>query len=253
MLTTLDERCHFQLTLDNGLHCVTTNWTELGKTAPVGQEFELVVFDDLEFQLTLQTRLKQPKPAAPSIDYSTTQSTKTTKTSKFKNLLRSPQKRRELEQKQRDEDEAHAAMQRQRDIDLKRASYRPTAWDLQHEIVGSDGSFARAYVSLSNYEKQAYGRPYNVDVPCFNEWAVEDKAITSSTRSKLGGIQRRPPYKIGKIELQLLYIPKPRGVQDDEMPRSISAAMRELKEAESLVEQRFEGQLSQQGGDCPVS
>ena len=32
---------YFCLTLDNGLHCVTTSWLELGKNAPIGQEFEL--------------------------------------------------------------------------------------------------------------------------------------------------------------------------------------------------------------------
>lgn len=31
----------FCLTLDNGLHCVTTSWLELAKNAPIGQEFEL--------------------------------------------------------------------------------------------------------------------------------------------------------------------------------------------------------------------
>ena len=48
MLTILtDERTYFQLTLDNGLHCVTTSWLELGRAAPIGQEFELVVLNDL--------------------------------------------------------------------------------------------------------------------------------------------------------------------------------------------------------------
>lgn len=32
---------YFCLTLDNGLHCVTTSWLELAKNAPIGQEFEL--------------------------------------------------------------------------------------------------------------------------------------------------------------------------------------------------------------------
>ncbi|KAK1076439.1 Bud site selection protein bud4, partial [Friedmanniomyces endolithicus] len=52
-----NDRVYFQLTLDNGLHCVTTADLELGKTAPIGQEFELVVQEDLEFQLTLTTKL----------------------------------------------------------------------------------------------------------------------------------------------------------------------------------------------------
>ena len=35
------EPTYFCMTLDNGLHCVTTSWLELGKNAPIGQEFEL--------------------------------------------------------------------------------------------------------------------------------------------------------------------------------------------------------------------
>ena len=35
------QQTYFCLTLDNGLHCVTTSWLELGKNAPIGQEFEL--------------------------------------------------------------------------------------------------------------------------------------------------------------------------------------------------------------------
>ena len=60
-----DERSFFALTLDNGLHCVTTSWLQLGRSAPIGQEFELVVLNELEFQLTLQMKLEQPKPQPP--------------------------------------------------------------------------------------------------------------------------------------------------------------------------------------------
>ncbi|CRK23727.1 hypothetical protein BN1708_018055, partial [Verticillium longisporum] len=45
-----NERSWFSLTLDNGVHCVTTAWLELARNAPIGQEFELVVPNDLEFQ-----------------------------------------------------------------------------------------------------------------------------------------------------------------------------------------------------------
>lgn len=232
---------------------MTTKWKELGRNALVGQEFELVVFDDVEFQLTLQTRLQRPKSIASTLSSTTIPTFKLSKPSKLTRLLSSPKKRREQEQKQREEEEAHAALQRQHDMKRQRSSRRPTAWDLQHELVGADGSFARAYVSLSSHERQAYGRPCVVEVPCFNEWAVEDKAISSSTRSKLGGAQRRPPYKIGRIELQLLYLPKPKGTATEDMPKSIIAAMKVLNEAETAKEVFFEGHLSQQGGDCPVS
>ncbi|KAI8942232.1 hypothetical protein NX059_000315 [Plenodomus lindquistii] len=245
------ERTQFQLTLDNGLHCVTTSWLELGQSAPIGQEFELVVLDDLEFQLTLQTKLEPPPvpqivaPPVRAVNHKKSQSA-------FRNLLSSPKKRREQERKAQ-EDAERQALQEQQDAQaaLKR-NHQATAWELLHDLVGPDGSFGRAYVCLNNYESQAYGRPYTVDVPCFNEWAV-DNANASSVKSKRGGVVRRPPYRVGKLTLQLLYVPKPKGATDDDMPKSMNACIRELKAAEQIKDVSWEGTLSQQGGDCPVS
>jgi len=72
-------------------------------------------------------------------------------------------------------------------------------------------------------------------------------------KSKRGGVVRRPPYKVGKLSLQLLYIPKPKGAKDEDMPKSMNGCIRELKEAEEVGGRSYEGHLSQQGGDCPVS
>ena len=56
----------------------------------------------------------------------------------------------------------------------------------------------------------------------------------------------------------MMYVPKPRGAKDEDMPKSMNSAMRELRETEAKVVQQnqphsWEGHLSQQGGDCPVS
>ncbi|KAJ4298294.1 Bud site selection protein bud4 [Kalmusia sp. IMI 367209] len=241
------ERTWFQLTLDNGLHCVTTSWLELGHSAPIGQEFELVVLDDLEFQLTLQTKLEPP--AQPVVTAAPVKIVNHKKShSAFRNLLSSPKKRKEQERKQQEEAE-RLALQQQQKAQAKR-SHQATAWDLLHDLVGPDGSFARAYVCLKNHERQAYGRPLNVDIPCFNEWAVDDTGA-SSVKSKRGGVVRRPPYRVGKLALQLLYVPKPKNAKDEDMPKSMNACIRELREAEEVKNQSWEGPLSQQGGDCP--
>ncbi|KAF1961801.1 DUF1709-domain-containing protein [Byssothecium circinans] len=241
------ERTWFQLTLDNGLHCVTTSWLELGHSAPIGQEFELVVLDDLEFQLTLQTKLEPPaQPIVTAAPVKTVNHKKSH--SAFRNLLSSPKKRKEQERKQQEE-ARRVALQQQQEAQAKRQQ-QATSWDLLHNLVGPDGSFARAYVCLKNHEDQAYGRPLTVDIPCFNEWAVDDTGA-SSVKSKRGGVVRRPPYRVGKLTLQLLYVPKPKNAKDDDMPKSMNACIRELKEAEDIKEKSWEGVLSQQGGDCP--
>ncbi|KAL3484294.1 hypothetical protein BJX62DRAFT_218922 [Aspergillus germanicus] len=234
------ERSYFALTLDNGLHCVTTAWLELGKTAPIGQEFELIVQNDLEFQLTLQMKVDEEKFKAPEPTPSSSPARQ--KQSTFSRVFASPRKRKELDMKQQ------LASQQQ-----KKQDPNAPVWERLKSIVAQDGSFARAYIALSDHEKHSFGRPYTVDVACFNEWAVEEQA--SSVKSKKSTMssmsQRRPPYKIGKLELQLLFVPKPKGAKDDDMPKSMNACIREMREAESASTRSYEGYLSQQGGDCP--
>ncbi|MCJ1465642.1 Bud site selection protein bud4 [Pseudocyphellaria aurata] len=246
------ERSYFALTLDNGLHCVTTAWLELGKAAAIGQEFELIVLDDLEFQLTLQTKLEEPK-VKPIVE-SPIKEVKMPKQSTFSRVFGSPRKRKELELKHQEEAQK-AERQRQQAAQASRLSVQPSAWDLLHCLVAKDGSFARSYVCLKDHESKIYGRPLTVDVPCFNEWATEDAQTTSSIKSKRsnarGAMQRRAPYKIGKLELQLLFVPKPKGSKSGDMPKSMNACIRELKEAEAATTKKWEGHLSQQGGDCP--
>ncbi len=249
------ERSYFALTLDNGLHCVTTAWLELGKTAPIGQEFELVVLNDLEFQLTLQTKLEEPK-AKPVAESPTKASKSPSKPSTFSRVFASPRKRKEMELRQQEEAQ-RADRQRQEAAQASRRAAQPTAYDLLHKLVAKDGSFARSYVCLNDHESSAYGKPYTVDVPCFNEWATEEAHNGSSVKSRRGQVhghvQRRAPYKVGKLELQLLYVPKPKGAKGEDMPKSMNACIRELKDAETASPKKWEGHLSQQGGDCPVS
>ncbi|KAH2469957.1 hypothetical protein KXW63_005082 [Aspergillus fumigatus] len=234
------ERSYFALTLDNGLHCVTTAWLELGKTAPIGQEFELIVQNDLEFQLTLQMKVDDAKfraqePAAPA-------SPAKQKASTFSRVFASPRKRKEMEMKQQ------LASQQQKNKDVNAG-----VWDKLRTLIARDGSFGRAYVALSDHEKYAFGRPYTVDVACFNEWAVDEQpsSVKSKKSTSNATSQRRPPYKIGKLELQLLFVPKPKGGKDEDMPKSMNACIREMREAEAASSRTWEGFLSQQGGDCP--
>ncbi|KAJ8122195.1 hypothetical protein ONZ43_g1548 [Nemania bipapillata] len=230
-----NERTWFSLTLDNGVHCVTTAWLELARNAPIGQEFELVVPNDLEFQLTLNVKLEKPK-APKHIPVSPTKMSKP-KTSAFSRVFASPKKRKEMEARQRAEEEAYAQAQWEATSKL---SLAPTAWDLLSPLAAEDGSFARSYVCLKEHESRCYGRPYMVEIAAFNEWATED-----------AGIVRRAPYKIGKLEVQLLFVPRPKGNTDDDMPKSMNSCIRELKAAEERLSRNWEGHLSQQGGDCP--
>ncbi|KXG54620.1 uncharacterized protein PGRI_077640 [Penicillium griseofulvum] len=232
------ERSYFALTLDNGLHCVTTSWLEMGKSAPIGQEFELIVQNDLEFQLTLQMKIDESKfqtqePAA---------SPSRQKASALSRVFASPRRRKELDIKQ----QMQSQEQKAKDVNAP-------VYERLRNLVARDGSFGRAYVALSDHEQQAFGRPHIVDVACFNEWAVEEQMSSVKSKKSATSIntQRRPPYKIGKLEVQLLFVPKPKGSKDEDMPKSMNACIREMRDAESVASRSWEGFLSQQGGDCP--
>ncbi|KAK7733218.1 Bud site selection protein bud4 [Diaporthe eres] len=244
-----NERTWFSLTLDNGVHCVTTAWLELARNAPIGQEFELVVPNDLEFQLTLNVKLERPPPQRMA---QSPASPRKTKTSTFSRVFASPKKRKEMELRQKEEDERLA--RQQREANARKTAANPTAWDLLSPLAAEDGSFARAYVCLKEHETRCFGRPYVVDVACFNEWATEEAGFASSVKSKRGStsIVRKAPYKIGKLELQLLFVPRPKGATDDDMPKSMNSCIREMKAAEERRSRNWEGNLSQQGGDCPL-
>lgn len=245
-----DERTWFSLTLDNGVHCVTTAWLELARNAPIGQEFELVVPSDLEFQLTLNVKLEKPEPK--KVVLSPTKITRP-KTSTFSRVFASPKKRKEMELRAKEEEERLA--KQHRDAQARQMNAHPTAWDLLSPLTAEDGSFARAYICLKEHETKCFGRPYLTDVATFNEWATEEAGFASSVKSKRGNtaVVRRAPYKIGKLELQLLFVPRPKGTTEEDMPKSMNSCIREMKVAEERLSQNWEGHLSQQGGDCPVS
>lgn len=250
-LFVLGEKTWFNLTLDNGVHCVNTAWLELGKNAPIGQEFELIVPNELEFQLTLSAKLIKPLP--PKVVETTAKGFKVPKPSTLSKVFTSPKKRKEIEARYRREEQRYCL---QKEMDkTKSTSTEPTAWDLLSPFASADGSFGRSYVCLKDYEPKCYGRPHVVDVSCFNEWASESISSSSSVISKRSSTitRRRAPYKVAKLELQLLFVPKPRSATDEDMPKSMNSCIREMKEAEKALAHQWEGYLSQQGGDCPVS
>lgn len=142
----------------------------------------------------------------------------------------------------------------------------PDPWD---RFVAADGSFARAFVSLSQYEQEVYGVAKQVSIACFNEWTTEVTADNSNPSQSPSlntpseaVTKRRNPYPIAKLTCQLMFIP--RGRADESLPTSIEEAQQQLdlvrkqiaeakteEKKEKEVKEIFcEGYLSQLGGDC---
>lgn len=196
------------------MHCVTTSWLQLAKDSAINQEFELVVVKDLEFILTLHAKVDDPglNPSHRST---------------LSRIFSSPKKK------------------------AKEALPLPVNAFDGH--VAADGSFARAYISLHSYERAAMGRSCSTTISCFNEWAVDiDNIKVKGKKTSSGHALRKPPYKIGNLELQLLFVPTPPETNPDALPKSMNSCIRQLKDAEWHTSLLIEGYLSQQGGDCPV-
>jgi hypothetical protein len=160
--------------------------------------------------------------------------------------------------KNKDEDEEEKrrlALQHQRteDAACSQGAGNSSASGWLHELVGSDGSFGRTYVCLKDYESRAFGRPIMVDLPIFNEWALQDAGLVNFLMNKPEDAPKRRPYQIGTLSVQLVYVPRPKDATEEDMPTSINACIREMRVAEGPDLPEWEGFLRQQGGDCPVS
>lgn len=200
------EESYFCCILDNGKHCVTTPWHQLQTEQRIDQEFELIANHDLEFVLTLQAKYEEP--VMPARPKST-----------LGKILTSPKK------------------------------HRPQGSVTSLTLAGhvaSDGSFARAHLSLKQFQSHCMGRPLTTLVPVYNEWAIEP---TGHASSKMPQTRRRKPYQIAELEVQMLYVPP----CDDpsSFPTSIATAVRDLRDAEWHRQTHMSSYLSQRGADCP--
>lgn len=173
--------------------------------------------------MTLQTKLEKPPPkavATPPTPPPQPQKMPKPK-STFSRVFISPKKRKELERQQREQQQLLQQQQQQAQAQAQAQKTQPeeplSAWELLNGLVARDGSFARSYVCLKDFEQKAYGRPFITEINCFNEWAIEP----GSLKTKRGNNPvRRPPYRIGKLEVQMLFVPKPPGMTDVRLPPS---------------------------------
>lgn len=121
----------------------------------------------------------------------------------------------------------------------------PDLWD---HIVSNTGSFARCYIVESQYESEIFGRSRTYSIPLYNEWGQEKVEGKDSRDAKTHTWKRQEPYRIGCLEITLMYIP--RVSRYDRLPSSMQACHDELAAAKKCQEMHMEGFLSQEGGDC---
>ncbi|KAG5513562.1 hypothetical protein PMAC_000994 [Pneumocystis sp. 'macacae'] len=110
--------------------------------------------------------------------------------------------------------------------------------------LSNNGSFGRSYVSLKMLKDNAYGRSYITTIPCMNEWTR--KVVKGKNRQLL----KVKPYIICQLKIMAFYVPfvpeQPKGT----LPKSLSACIKDIKNAEWICKLHYEGFLIQHGGDC---
>lgn len=205
----------FTLTLDNGVHCVTTPEYNLeDNNVAIGKEFELTVADSLEFILTLKASYEKPRGTLVEVTEK--------KVVKSRNRL--------------------SRLFGSKDI-ITTTKFVPTeVKDTWANKFAPDGSFARCYIDLQQFEDQITGKALQFDLNCFNEWETMSNGDQPMRRGK--------PYKIAQLEVKMLYVPRsdPREI----LPTSIRSAYESINELNNEQNNYFEGYLHQEGGDCPI-
>ncbi|RLV91725.1 Bud site selection protein BUD4 [Spathaspora sp. JA1] len=201
----------FSITLDNGVHCIRTPDYDLdSRKVPIGKEFELTVGDSLEFILTMKATYDKPKETLVEVTER--------KTVKPKNRL--------------------SRFLGQKHIITTTKFVPKETQDSWKNKFAHDGSFARCYIDLQQYEGKITGKALNFDLNCFNEWEIKD----DNTRA--------PAYKIGQLEVKMLFVP--RSNPHEILPTSIRTAYESVNELCRELDTSYEGYLHQEGGDCNV-
>lgn len=202
----------FSITLDNGVHCIKTpNYNLDSLDVLIGKEFELTVGRSLEFILTMKAIYDKPKGTLVEVHEK--------KVVKSRNRISRLFGSKEI---------------------ITTTKYVPQEvkdpW--QNKFAG-DGSFARCYVDLEQYELQITGIARNFNISCFNEW---------ETATIGGKVTQRNPYKIAQLEVKMLFVPKSEPYEI--LPTSIKSAYESLDELRTESHLIVEGYMHQDGGDC---
>lgn len=201
------------ITLDNGKHCIkSSNYRLYGHNLLINKEFEFKVEDSLEFILTAKIDYEKPKGTLVEVNER--------KVVKSKNRI--------------------SRLFGSKDVITTTKFVPKEAKDTWSGKFAQDGSFARCYVDLEQYEEQITGVVCNYNLNCYNEW--ENAKHTAEINAK------RKPYVISQLEVRMLYIP--RAQEHEVLPISIKNAYETVHDVLQLSDISYEGYMYQEGGDC---
>lgn len=211
-----EHHADFSITLDNGVHCIkTSNYKMDSHNTLINKEFELTVGNSLEFILTMKANYE-----------------------KSRGKLVEVKERRVVKSKNR-----ISRLFGSKDIITTTKFVPQNVKDTWSNKIAQDGSFARCYVDLDQYESKITGEACNFNITCFNEWeTVPGKDNGPNTRCQ--------PYRIGQLEVKMLFVPRTNN--QEILPTSIKSAYECIEDLQQESNLTHEGYLHQEGGDCEI-
>lgn len=211
----------FQLTLDNGIHCLKTEFIDVSNEninsslIKIDKEFELIVAANLNIIITL--KLKYDKPKSKTVEVTEK------KEIKSKSMMGKLMGKKEVKT-------------------ITKTVTQPPEEDKLAPYLASDGSFCKLKINFEDYKKQIFAKASTYSLTCYNEW--------KSTKTKKGTVKNFQPLPICNLNMKMMFIP--RKYEKENLPISIANAMNQLKEARKEYNIKHEGYMSQQGGDLKL-
>lgn len=206
-------KAEFSMTLDNGVHCIKTPNYKLDRNhIEIGKEFELTVGNSLEFILTMKASYEKPSGKLVEV-----------------------KERRIVKPKNK-----FSRIFGNKDIITTTKFVPVDVKDSWANKFAQDGSFARCYVDLDQYEGKITGKVSNFDITCFNEW----ETIVDRNGERI----KCKPYRIGQLEVKMMFIP--RTLEQEALPSSIKSAYESINSLKNELSLQKEGYMFQEGGDC---
>ncbi|KAG8855585.1 Bud site selection protein bud4 [Tulasnella sp. 330] len=234
----------FNLTLNNGIHCVATPDSRLGKECRIDQEFELIEHGQLEFTLKVTVRkdphilaqmqysapLPPPPPPSPPRAH-------VHKSSGIFGLFGNQSKKGKTHKRAATQPET---------ISHHHHSPRAIPENLA-KYLKSDGTLGQAFIPFKDVAKRCDTRLFETSYPIMGQ-AADDRGSRSGRRSSVrAGSETR---QVGEIILQLFRLPPLPGVRSEQLPQSLEECHRGLRHIAWHKVMYHEGVLTQNGGDC---
>lgn len=207
----------FQLVLDNGIHCIKTDFVDAGSQAniPLSKEFELIVAEKLNIIITLKLKYDKPQPKTVEVAEK--------KKVKSKGMMGKLMGKKETRV-------------------VKKMVTQPAEEDALASYVASDGSFSKLKISFDEYKEQIFAKPSTYALTCFNEW--------KTTKTEMGVVRNFKPIPICTLNMKMMFVP--RTTEHEILPISIANALAQLKQVRKLTDVKNEGYMSQEGGDVEM-